>query len=80
MLNSEFLVNESELKTILHEYKVISSNLLLIDVNGTNKAALTSKKTIGDVTADAGVYFWLLDLESNRYKIYIGKTTALKNV
>ena len=77
-MNSEFLANESELKTILHEYKVISSNFLLIDINETNEATLTSKKTIGDVTADAGVYFWLLALDSNRYKIYIGKTTSLK--
>ena len=40
--------------------------------------AFTLKKAVMDVTADAGIYFWLLDLDSICYKIYIGKTTSLK--
>ncbi len=78
MLNSEFLVSESELETITHEYEVISSNFLLIDINETTEMAFTLKKAVMDVTADAGIYFWLLDLDSICYKIYIGKTTSLK--
>jgi hypothetical protein len=78
VLNSEFLVSESELETITHEYDVISSNFLLIDVNETTEVSFILKKTLIDVTTDAGVYFWLLDLDSDCYKIYIGKTTSLK--
>jgi hypothetical protein len=78
VLNSEFLVCESELEAISHEYEVICSNFLLIDVNETTEMTFTLKKEMMNVTADAGVYFWLLDLDSNCYKIYIGKTTSLK--
>ncbi len=73
MLNSEFLVSESELETITHEYEVISSNFLLIDINETTEMAFTLKKAVMDVTADAGIYFWLLDLDSICYKFTLAR-------
>lgn len=78
-LNFEpYLLSFKDKELLTKDFKIISSNLIVKLLTKPSLSEIIQKSLNVVPNKQIGIYFWVMSINANEYKIYIGKTKSLE--
>ena len=75
---SPYCLQSDEIRSLTSNYREVSSNLCLDSLTKQSASELVKAHLDKYQCSSLGVYFWMLHVGNDEFKIYIGKTKSLE--